>query len=288
LTRPVGTFLRWHDHLAAASGIVRSPVSPGAGSCWIRLTTDDDRAHLRMRFASGRGSLYVVSVRLHLASVPADAERSDQASPPIRVVLADDHTLVRRSLRLLLEEEDGVDVVGEAVDVSSVTRLVHGDTPHVLVLDLQMPGTSSIETIRRLRDQVPDTDIVVVTMEPSPTFVQRAIDAGAIGVVLKDRADDELPIAVRRAAQGEEYVSSRIAAALQGLRRAINGDGLSPRETEVLRLIALGHTSAEIARSLHVSVRTIDSHRASIHRKLGLRTRADLVHLALRRGLVRN
>lgn len=227
-----------------------------------------------------------MSARLRLASVPADARRLDQENVLIRVVIADDHALVRRSLRLLLNGEDDVEVVAEAVDISSVTRHVYGHTPRVLVLDLEMPGGSSIETIRRLRDQVPDTEIVVVTMERSPAFAERAIAAGAIGFVLKDRADDELGVAVRRAARGEEYVSSHVAAAVEALRKTIDGDGLSPREIEVLRLIALGHTSAEIARKLHASVRTVDSHRANLHRKLGLRTRAELVHFGLRRGLV--
>jgi two-component system response regulator NreC len=221
-----------------------------------------------------------------LASVSAPAQRLDPTGVPIRVVLADDHALVRRSLRLLLDGEDGVDVVAEAVDLSSVTRHVCDHVPNVLVLDLQMPGGSSIEAIRRLREQVPDTNIVVVTMERSPIFAQRATEAGATGFVLKDRADTELPVAVRRAARGEEYVSAHVAAALGALRRAVDGDGLSPRETEVVRLIGLGHTSAEIARKLHVSIRTVDSHRASIHRKLKLRTRAELVHFALRRGLL--
>jgi two-component system response regulator NreC len=149
-----------------------------------------------------------------------------------------------------------------------------------------MPDGSSIEAIRRLRSQVPETEIVVLTMERSPAFAQRALDEGAIGFVVKDRADTELPEAVRRAAHGEEFVSAQVAAGLQGLRRTVTGDGLSARESEVLRLIALGHTSAEIARKLHLSRRTIETHRANIHRKLGLRTRAELVHFALRRHLV--
>lgn len=223
---------------------------------------------------------------LHLASERGTALRADRATAPIRVVLADDHALVRRSLRLLLDGEDGLAVVAEAGDLSSVLRHVHGHVPNVLVLDLQMPGGSSIEAIRRLREQVPGTEIVVLTMEQSPAFAQRAIDAGAVGFVLKDRADTELPAAVRRAVRGEEYVSPHVAAGLDALRRMVNGDGLSPRETEVLRLIALGHTSAEIARKLHLSRRTIETHRASIHRKLGLATRAELVHFALRRHLV--
>ena len=201
-------------------------------------------------------------------------------------MLADDHRLARRSLRLLLDHEDDVDVVAEAGDLTTVARHVHGHAPHVLVLDLQMPGGSSIEAIRRLRELVPETEIVVLTMERSPAFAQRAIEVGAIGFVLKDRADTELPEAVRRASQGEEYVSPQVAASLDALRRTASGDGLSPREGEVLRLIALGYTSAEIACKLHLSRRTVETHRASIHRKLGLSSRAELVHFALRRHLI--
>jgi two-component system response regulator NreC len=202
------------------------------------------------------------------------------------VVLADDHAAVRRNLRLLLDGEDDVEVIAEAADLSTVVRHVHGHLPHVLVLDLQLPNGSSIEAIRRLRSQVPDTEIVVMTMETSAVFAQQAIDAGAVGFVLKDRADGELPAAVRNAAHGEEYISPQVVAGLDALRRAVAGDGLSPRETEVLRLIALGHTSAEIARKLHLSRRTVETHRASIHRKLGLTTRAELVQFALRRHLI--
>jgi two-component system response regulator NreC len=117
-------------------------------------------------------------------------------------------------------------------------------------------------------------------------FAQQALDAGAIGFVLKDKADSELLEAVHHAARGEEYVSPGVAAGLEILRRAVDEDGLSPREVEVLRLIALGHTSAEIAAKLELSRRTIEAHRARILRKLGLRTRADLVQVALRRGLM--
>jgi two-component system, NarL family, response regulator NreC len=204
----------------------------------------------------------------------------------IRVVLADDHAIVRRSLRLLLDGEDDVDVVAEASDLATVARHVHGHAPHVLVLDLQMPGGSSIELIRGLRERAPGTQIVVVTMERSPAFAQRALDTGAAGFVLKDRADTELPEAVRCASRGEGFVSPQVAAGLDALRRAVNDDGLSPRETEVLRLVALGHTSDEIARRLHLSRRTVETHRASIHRKLRLDTRAELVHFALRRHLI--
>lgn len=228
----------------------------------------------------------LVASQLQLAGSPVQARVATRSQPPIKVVLADDHAAVRRSLRLLLDGEDGVEVIAEAADLSTVIRHVHGHLPHVLVLDLEMPNGFSIETISRLREQVPDTEIVVMTMETSAVFAQQAIDAGAVGFVLKDKADGELPTAVRAAARGDEYISPQVAAGLDALRRSVHGDGLSPRETEVLRLIALGHTSREIAAKLHLSRRTVETHRARIHRKLGFRTRADLVRYALGRHLI--
>ncbi len=227
-----------------------------------------------------------MSARLRLAVASDSAESSARAQSPITVVLADDHARLRQSLRRLLDGEDDVDVVAEASDLATVVRQVHGCLPRVLVLDLQLPNGSSIETIRRLREQVPGTEIVVMTMEESPLFAQHAIDAGAVGFVLKDKADSELLSAIRHAARGEEFVSARVAAGLEALRRAVGGDGLSPRETEVLRLIALGYTSVEIAAKLHLSRRTVETHRARIHRKLGLSTRAELVRFALGRHLI--
>jgi two-component system, NarL family, response regulator NreC len=227
-----------------------------------------------------------MTAHLHLASGSGGAEFSSRLDMPIGVVLADDHALVRRNLRLLLEREEDIEVIAEASDLSAVMRQVHGRLPHVLVLDLRLPNGSSVEAVRRLREQVPATEIVVITMEESPLFAQQAIDAGAIGFVLKDKADSELLTAIRCATRGDEYVSPRVAAGLEGLRRAVGGDGLSPRETEVLRLIALGHTSAEIAAKLHLSRRTVETHRARIHRKLGLTTRAELVQFALGRHLI--
>ena len=227
-----------------------------------------------------------MSAHLYLASAAPEGRRSQRPAFPIQVVLADDHAVVRRSLRLLLDGEDDLEVIAEAADLSSVVRHVHGHVPHVLVLDLRMPNGSSVETIRRLRERVPETEIVVLTMEASPLFAQQALDAGAVGFVLKDRADSELPAAVRNAASGGEYISPRVEAGLDALRRAVDGDGLSPRETEILQLIALGHTSAEIAAKLHLSRRTVETHRAKIHRKLRMRTRAELVRYALSRHLI--
>jgi two-component system, NarL family, response regulator NreC len=205
----------------------------------------------------------------------------------MRIILADDHALMRRSLRLLLDSEADLEVIAEADDLALVVRHVHGQRPHVLVLDLGMPGGSSIDAIKRLREQVPETHVVVLTMEDSPVFAQQALNAGAVGFVLKDSADEDLPAAVRSAARGEEYVSPRIVAHLGGVRKSLGDDKLSPREAEVLRLIALGHTSVEIAERLHLSPRTIETHRTRIHRKLGIAARSDLVRYALRRGMLK-
>jgi two-component system, NarL family, response regulator NreC len=205
---------------------------------------------------------------------------------PIRVVLADDHDAVRGRPRLLLDGEAEVEAIADATDLPGVMRHVHGHGRRVLVLDLQLPNGSAIETIRQVRDQAPDTEVVVLTMEDSPLFAQRATEAGAVGFVLSDAVDTELLTAVRRAARGEEYVSERVAKRLDAVRRAVDGDGLSRRETEVLRLIALGHTTREIAAQLYLSRRTVETHRARIHRKLGLTSRAELVQFALRRGLI--
>ncbi len=227
-----------------------------------------------------------MAARLQLARPPAETE-IPAAALPIRVVLADDHALVRRSLRLLLDSEHDVEVIAEADDVADVISHVHRHAPHVLVLDLKMPGGSSLDAIGRLRDQAPDTEIVVMTMEDDPVFAQHAFAAGAVGFVAKDLAAEELPRAVRAAARDEEFVSPRVAAGLAELHRSLTDDALSTREAEVLRLIALGHTSVEIAGKLHLSPRTVETHRANIHGKLGLRTRAELVRYALRRGLLR-
>ena len=185
-----------------------------------------------------------------------------------------------------MESEKNVEVIAEAADVPTAIRHVKRHLPHVLLLDLRMPNGSSIEAIRRLREEVPETQIVVATMEESPLFARQALDAGAVGYVLKDNADTELAAAIRCAARGEEYVSPCVAARLDGLRRAAQDDGLSPRETDVLRLIALGLTSAEMSELLHLSQRTVESHRRRIHRKLGLGKRSELVRYALARHLI--
>jgi two-component system, NarL family, response regulator NreC len=227
-----------------------------------------------------------VTATLQLLALPEDADSPAPLGASIRVVLADDHAMVRRTLRLMLDVEQDIDVIAEAVDLAAMMSHVRQHMPRVLVLDLRLPNGMSTETIRQLRKEFPETEVVVLTVEESPLFAQKAIEAGAIGFVVNDRVDAELLGAVRRAGRGEAYISPRVASELEGIDRAINEDGLRPRETEVLRAIALGYTSAEIADKLHLSRRTIETHRANVHRKLGLATRAELVQFALRRHLI--
>jgi two-component system response regulator NreC len=171
--------------------------------------------------------------------------------------------------------------------LTSTVSHVHNDRPHVLVLDLSMPDGSGLEVIDELRERAPETQIVAITMNDTPMFAHQALAAGAVGLVLKNHADSELSEAIRAAARDEEYVSPRVADRLQVFRHSLTGGELSIREVEVLRLIAHGYTSVEIARKLGLSPRTIETHRAHIHGKLALRTRSELVRYALRHGLLR-
>ena len=201
------------------------------------------------------------------------------------IVLADDHTVVRSALRMLLDAEPGFEVVAEAGDADAAARYVLGHKPDVLIIDINMPGGSGLEAIPGIRESFPATQIVVLTMQPDPAFAREALRAGALGYILKDAADEELVRAVRMAARGETYLQPELGAKIAA-EPADEEDGLTQRETEVLRLIALGHTNGEIAEQLFLSVRTVESHRAHIQQKLGLTTRAELVRYALERGLV--
>src|SRR6202035_4169372 len=178
------------------------------------------------------------------------AKRGFAAQATIRIVLADDHAVVRSGLRLLLESESDFEVVAEAGDTAGAQRYVRGHHPTVLVLDLNMPGGSSLEAIPEIRKDCPNTQIVVLTMQQEPAFARHALSAGAIGYVLKEAADDELVEAVRRAVRGERYLSPRLGAGLASEPAPGPPDDLSEREVDVLRLIALGHTNAEIAERL--------------------------------------
>jgi two-component system, NarL family, response regulator NreC len=217
-------------------------------------------------------------------TTPAAADAP--SATPIRIVLADDHAVVRSGLRMLLDNEREFEVVAEASDIEGARRYVRGHHPRVLVLDLNMPGGSSLEAIPVIRGESPDTQIVVLTMQQEPAFAREALAAGALGYVLKEAADDELVEAVRRAAVGESYLNPRLGARIASEPAPGPPDDLSEREVDVLGLIALGHTNAEIAERLFLSVRTVETHRAHIQQKLGISTRAELVAYAIDRGLI--
>jgi two-component system response regulator NreC len=165
-------------------------------------------------------------------------------------------------------------------------RYVRGHHPDVLVLDLNMPGRSSLDAIPDIRAQAPATQIVVLTMQDEPAYARQALSTGVLGYVLKDAADSELVEAIRRAAAGDTYLNPRLGARVAAAPPPGPPDGLSEREVEVLRMIALGHTNAEIAKTLYLSVRTVETHRAHIQQKLRLTSRAELVRYALDHDLI--
>jgi two-component system response regulator NreC len=208
------------------------------------------------------------------------------AEQTIRIVLADDHEVVRTGLRMLLDSQPDFEVVAEASDTESARRYVLGHHPKVLVLDLNMPGGSSLEAIPAMREEFPDTQIVVLTMQKEPAFAREALSAGALGYVLKEAAHAELVEAVRRAAVGESYLNPRLGARMASESPPGPPDDLSPREVDVLRLIALGNTNTEIGEQLYLSVRTVETHRSHIQQKLRLSSRAELVAYAIDRGLI--
>jgi two-component system, NarL family, response regulator NreC len=221
-------------------------------------------------------------------AMPIDGESSEETASveAIRIILADDHGVVRSGLRMLLDSEQDFEVVAEASNIEDARRYVRGYHPRVLVLDLNMPGGSSLEAIPAIREESPDTHIVILTMQKEPTFARAALSAGALGYVLKEAADDELVEAVRRAAVGESYLNPRLGARIASEPPPGPPDDLSEREVDVLRLIALGHTNSEIAARLFLSVRTVETHRSRIQQKLLISTRAELVAYAIERGLI--
>jgi two-component system response regulator NreC len=214
-----------------------------------------------------------------------DKSLTEPPVKPIRVIIADDHAIVRRGLRELLDAEGDFEIVAEAGDIDSAKRYMRGHKPDALILDLNMPDGSSPDAIPAMRVDCPQTRIVVLTMQNEPAYARRALSAGALGYVLKDAADAELVEAVRRAAVGDSYLNPRLGARLAA-EPSGPPDGLTERELDVLRMIALGHTNGEIAEQLYLSVRTVETHRAHIQQKLRLTTRAELVRYALDRGLV--
>jgi two-component system response regulator NreC len=205
----------------------------------------------------------------------------------IRIVVADDHAVVRGGLRRLLESEPDFEVVAEAGDVEETARAVAEHRPSILVADLHMPGGGTLTVLPALREASPETGILVLTMQDDPGFAREAMLRGARGYVLKEAEEADVIHAVRCVAAGGTYLQPELGARLLTDAGAPSpANPLTQREREVLRLVALGHTNPEIAELLHLSVRTVETHRANLQGKLGVSSRAELVRHALERGLV--
>lgn len=203
----------------------------------------------------------------------------------ITVVLVDDHAVVRGALKALIEGQEGLGVIGEADTIESAIATVAEKQPGVLVLDVNLPDGLAVDAISELRSRSPETEVVLLTMERDLTLARRALEAGAKGYLFKDSAHLELTEAIRAAAAGEQHLAPAVAAGLESQGNEENPT-LSPRETDVLRLMALGHTNREIGEQLSLSVRTVETHRAHIQQKLGLSSRPELTQYALANGLI--
>jgi DNA-binding NarL/FixJ family response regulator len=208
----------------------------------------------------------------------------------IRVVVVDDHAVVRSGLRMLLDAQEDIEVVGEAGDVRTAVFEARDKKPDVVLMDVVMPGESGIEGLPSVLKEAPDAKVLVLSMQDDPRYVKEAFAQGASGYVLKEAIDAEVVGAVREVAGGGRYVhpalGARLVQAEAEERARAEADPLSDREREVLRLLALGYTNQEIAKMLYISVRTAETHRAHIMQKLRLSTRAELVRHAIAQGLL--
>ena len=208
----------------------------------------------------------------------------------IRVLVVDDHAVVRSGLRRVLDAEDDIETVGEAANAERGIFEAMEHKPDVVLMDVTMPGQSGVDALPALLQSVPTTRVLMLSMHDDPAYVRAAFEAGASGYVLKEAADSDVVAAVRSVAAGERYVhpalGAKLVAAEAEERRRAEADPLSDREREVLRLLALGHTNQEIAGMLYISVRTAETHRAHIMQKLRLSSRAELVRYALDSGLI--
>ena len=212
----------------------------------------------------------------------------------IRVLVVDDHALVRSGLRLLLDAEADITVENEAGSAEQAVRMARMDKPDVVLLDITMPGRSGLEVAGEIKRAAPKAAILFLSMHDDSAYVREAFDKGASGYLLKEAADEELLTAVREVAAGHQYLHPMLGARLASgethtdLETAKHAAAipLSERETEVLRLLAAGHTNQQIAKMLFISVRTAETHRAHLLKKLRLTTRAELVHYALQHGLL--
>ena len=215
--------------------------------------------------------------------MPGDEQR-------LRILLVDDHRVVRAGLRMLLEAEADLEIVDEAGDVRDAVFKARRHMPDLIVLDVMLPDGDGVDAIGPLQAEAPLAKVLILSMEDSGHHVRRAFENGANGYVLKDAAEDELVSAIREVAAGGRYLHPKLGAQMvqaqiEDQERAAS-DPLSEREREVLRLLAQGHTNQEIAAKLYISVRTAETHRAHIMQKLGFTTRSELVRYAIDNGML--
>ncbi len=212
---------------------------------------------------------------------------------PIRVLLADDHALVRQGIRSLLEKLDDIEVVGEVSDGRQALELSKTTHPDIAFMDITMPGLNGLEAITRIKKECPGTRVVMLSMHAGEEYFQQALDSGAAGYLLKDADRMELELAIRTVMRGDTYLTPTVAKyAVEAYRQRKNGDqgplaSLSSRQKEILQLIAEGYANKEIAQRLDLSPRTVETHRAELMERLNIRDVPGLVKIALRAGLIK-
>jgi len=208
----------------------------------------------------------------------------------IRIVLADDHALVRAGMKSLLESAEGFEVVGEASNGREAVRVAKALKPDVALFDIAMPELNGLDAARRLGVECPEVRVLILSMHTDPGYVREAMQAGTAGYVLKDAGVEELELAIRAALRGERYLDPRVSKqVIEGYVRGLEvpeGPALTPRQREILQLIAEGRSTREIAQRLHVSVKTVETHRAQLMDRLDIRDVAGLTRYAIRIGLV--
>jgi DNA-binding NarL/FixJ family response regulator len=208
----------------------------------------------------------------------------------VRILIVDDHAVLRAGLKMLIDAEDDFEAVGEAANARDAVFQARALKPDVILMDVVMPDQSGLDVVPTLLHERPETKVLVLSMQDDPQYVRQAFNAGASGYILKEAADTEVVAAIREVANGNSYVhptvGARLIAAENAEARRADEDPLSDREREVLRLLALGHTNQEISAQLFISVRTAETHRAHIMQKLRLTSRAELVRYALDQGVL--
>ncbi|MGI8461663.1 MAG: response regulator [Solirubrobacterales bacterium] len=207
----------------------------------------------------------------------------------MKILIADDHGIVRSGMRVLLESQEDIEVIAEAADGVEARDMAIRERPDLAILDVKMPRLTGLQATREIREQAPDVAVLILSMHDDERYLFEALKAGASGYVLKRQADAELLDAIRAVERGEPFLTPDAQRALikdlldRGSERS---NELSPREQEVVKLVAEAHTNKEIAELLHLSEKTVENHRANAMRKLGMRDRVELVRYAIRRGLI--